>query len=42
MSDQKRRQPSLDPLMEGYLEYLSDVARRRGARSAMCVVRCGG
>ncbi len=38
MSDQKRRQPSLDPLMEGYLEYLSDVARK--ARGTVRDVRC--
>ncbi len=38
MSDQKRRQPSLDPLMEGYLEYLSDVARE--ARGTVRDVRC--
>ena len=38
MSDQKQRQPSLDPLMEGYLEYLSDVARK--ARGTVRDVRC--
>lgn len=38
MSDQKQRQPSLDPLMEGYLEYLLDVARK--ARGTVRDVRC--
>jgi integrase/recombinase XerD len=41
MSDQKQRHPSLDPLMEGYLEYLSDVARKAPGtvRDVRCTLR---
>ena len=38
MSEPSRRQPSLDPLIEGYLEYLADVARK--ARGTVRDVRC--
>jgi site-specific recombinase XerD len=38
MSEPNRRQPSLDPLIEGYLEYLADVARK--ARGTVRDVRC--
>lgn len=38
MSKEKARQPSLDPLMEGYLDYLADVARK--APGTVRDVRC--
>ena len=38
MSGRNDRYPSLDPLLEGYLEYLSDVARK--ARGTVRDVRC--
>jgi integrase/recombinase XerD len=38
MSKEKDRQPSLDPLMEGYLDYLADVARK--APGTVRDVRC--
>jgi integrase/recombinase XerD len=38
MSKEKSRQPSLDPLIEGYLDYLADVARK--AAGTVRDVRC--
>jgi integrase/recombinase XerD len=38
MSKEKNRQPSLEPLMEGYLDYLTDVARK--APGTVRDVRC--
>ncbi len=38
MSKEKNRQPSLDPLMEGYLDYLANVARK--AAGTVRDVRC--
>ena len=38
MSKEKSRQPSLDPLIEGYLDYLADVARK--ASGTVRDVRC--
>ena len=39
MSESNHRHPSLDPLIEGYLEYLLDVARGagHGSRRALYV-----
>ena len=42
MSEPKRPQPSLDPLIEGYLEYLLDVRGRHRERCATSVARYGG
>lgn len=41
MNAKKPRQPSLDPLMEGYLEYLLDVARKAPGtvRDVRCTLR---
>jgi len=38
MSEGNHRQPALDPLIEGYLDYLSEVARK--ARGTVRDVRC--
>jgi integrase/recombinase XerD len=38
MSKEKNRQPSLDPLLEGYLDYLAEVARK--AAGTVRDVRC--
>ena len=38
MSKEKSRQPTLDPLIEGYLDYLADVARK--AAGTVRDVRC--
>jgi len=38
MSKEKSRQPSLDPLIEGYLDYLADVSRK--AAGTVRDVRC--
>ncbi len=41
MSERNRPQPSLDPLIEGYLEYLLDVARKASGtvRDVRCTLR---
>ena len=41
MSERNPRQPSLDPLMEGYLDYLLDVARKAAGtvRDVRCTLR---
>ena len=41
MSEPNRRQPALDPLIEGYLEYLADVARKASGtvRDVRCTLR---
>ena len=41
MSERKHRQPSLDPLMEGYLDYLLDVSRKAPGtvRDVRCTLR---
>ena len=41
MSERNRRQPSLDPLIEGYLDYLLDVARKAAGtvRDVRCTLR---
>ena len=41
MSERNHRPPPLDPLIEGYLDYLSDVARKCRVRSATSAVRYG-
>ncbi len=41
MSERKHRPPPLDPLIEGYLDYLSDVARKAPGtiRDVRCTLR---
>ena len=41
MSERNHRQPSLDPLIEGYLDYLLDVARKAAGtvRDVRCTLR---
>jgi integrase/recombinase XerD len=41
MSKENRRQPALDPLMEGYLDYLAEVARKAPGtvRDVRCTLR---
>ena len=41
MNERKHRQPSLDPLIEGYLDYLLDVARKAPGtvRDVRCTLR---